>query len=329
MRQEEWLDFLEPDAEDLLEAEAFLWPKKKKGKLPKKKWMVLFAACLLFAALSTAVLAAKKTGGDGLLSWFQVADDSKRTIYEQLQLEPGMSAEDAGYTILVTDAASDGQDVYIMLDLTAPEGTELGDVYGLDFRPGLLSGGSQDADTADFLRGGWYAEVLAQPAPNRVTMLVSVSPSTRVDGKNLLLSIQGIREMADGEDRVLAEGEWELVLKIPVSGPKRIRQWTKANLDGEIYYVTSVEMTPLGIRIRAVKSAPLPVFGKESSWSKLSFEKAVISVQKKDGTRTEAISGSFGSSFLFCEKSIRWQEIVDAEEIASISIGGIPLKIEH
>lgn len=329
MRQEEWLDFLEPDAEDLLEAEAFLWPKKKKGKLPKKKWMVLFAACLLFAALSTAVLAAKKTGGDGLQSWLQVADDRKKTIFEQLQLEPGMSAEDAGYTILVTDAASDGQDVYIMLDITAPDNIELDNVYGLDFRPGLLSDGSQDTDTADFLRGGWYAGVLAQPEPNRVTMLVSVSPATRMDGKNVLLSIRGIREMADGEDRVLAEGKWELVLKLPVYRPKRIRQWTKVSLEGEVYYVTSVELTPLGIRISAVKSVPLPGLGEKDSWSKLSFEKAVISVQKKDGTRTEAISGSFGSSFLFCERSIRWQEIVDTEEIASVSIGGIPLKIRR
>lgn len=343
MKREEWMDFLEPDTADLLAAENCLEKRRNRKKIPGKKWLALAVACMLLAALSTAVLASQGNKEGILFSWFQVTDTRERQLLGEMALEAEACAQDKGFTIQVKEAVSDGQGVYAVLEITAPQTVSLKDVYSLDLKPMLLNNG-EDPAKAEVLRGGWYTSVLDWPEQNILTVLVSVEPAGVIAKKNLLLNICRIVEIKDGQDRTLAQGNWDLTVPVPGSVEKSVRQWTKISCGGEDYYVTKVKMTPLGVSISAVKKIPLSVLGKTAywkwkemtgtkdavpgGWSKASFDDAGLTVKLKDGGIAEIVSGGSSGRLAFCERNIRWQGIVDPEEIEEIRMGDTTLGIK-
>ena len=237
-------------------------------------------------------------------------------------MQAGMTAEDCGYQIRVEEAAGDGKQIYAVLEVTALQGDSLDHVYGLDLIPRVSKRETTDREEGFFSGGGWHTEVLEQTDANRMTLLLVLSLSEKRKEDYLLLDISGIREYVNGQDRALAEGSWRLSLPIPEDTGKTVRQWTKAVCGSDTYYVTAVELTPLGVGVEAVK------LKGPSGYSKESFDKAAITVVKKDGTEVKAYGGGQSSAFIFCRRELLWHEILDPEEIAQVRIGDTLLKVD-
>lgn len=322
MKREEWIDFLEPEAADLMQAEACFQKRERNRKVPRRKWPVLMAACLLLAGLSAGAFAAQKGAGEHLLSWFLADGEKEKELLREMSVQAGMRAEDSGYQIRIEEAVSDGKQIYAVLAVTSLEGNSLEDVYGLDLLPRITKKETIDRNEGSVPGGGWHTEILEQNDPNRMTMLLMLSLSERAEGKYLLLDISKIREIKDGQDQTLAEGSWRLSLPVPKNAGKTVRQWTRAVCGQDTYYVTAVELTPLGVEIKAVKT------GGQSGYSKESFQKASVTVVKKDGAVVEAYGEGGGGSFVFCRRQLSWHEIIDPEEITQVRIGDTVLKVD-
>lgn len=89
MKSEEWIDFLEPEEEDLMQAEVCFQKRKKNRKIPSGKWAVVLAACLLLAGLSVGAFAAQSAGGADLRSWFHADGEKEKRLLEKCPCRRG------------------------------------------------------------------------------------------------------------------------------------------------------------------------------------------------------------------------------------------------
>lgn len=366
MRQEVWMEYLEPDEADLLEAEALLWEdmgetrgaadsgtnlqlqsirsaKDSRKHLSGKRWLVLLAACML--TFGIAAVAASQNRNGWLSSYLQVSDKKEEELLWQMAAEVGASAEDAGYRIEVTECASDGNRIYALLTVTAPEDTTLDDrQYALEGMPWKVV--EESLGGADFLAGGGYIEDVDRPAQNQAAFLLVWDVNDPVRGKEVVLKITGIKAYADdGSETVVAQGQWELMLQIPEMKTKAVRQWTKTEAGEDTYYVHEVELTPLGIRIKAVKAVQFFTLWKTAEyavqksvlrqnpampegWSKEAFYELPVTVVYQDGSQEKITLQDNGSSGFSCEKSVIFEKkrIVDPGEIMEIRLGETVLK---
>lgn len=361
----EWVDYLEPFPEDLLEAQRFLDLEKEKPdgekekitgryRISAKRWVVLLAACMLVAGLAIGAFAADKGELSQIGSWFHVTDQSQWELLGQMRLETGQAAEDAGYRIGVEEAVSDGQNFCVLLTVTAPEGVVLKDSrYTLRERTELIKKQDKEGNVllSDALAGGGYMEMTGYPADNQVSFMMFYRyeemkkpfGSGSLEGKKILLTVDRISMEEGIEEKLLAEGEWKIILEVPKNCTKSVRQWTRAELEGERYYITSVSLSPLGISVKGMKAFSIgqllegveygikKAFGMNAAvpegWGKDAFGRAELTVQKKDGTEPEILSGGNGGQLFFCEKTVQWSRIVDTEDVEAVYLGDTPLKI--
>ena len=97
MKREEWMEYLEVEEQDLIEAEkAINSTGQPQRRLKGRRLVVLLAACMLMAACLAAAAAGMQRGTGPLASWFQVSDERTGELLDQLTQEPGTVAEDAG-----------------------------------------------------------------------------------------------------------------------------------------------------------------------------------------------------------------------------------------
>lgn len=375
MKREEWMEYLEPETVDLMEAEALLWkadgenrsrqrgadpagsetahvqsapPERRGGKrLSKRRWLVLLAACMLVAALGIAAAAAGGEQNGWFFSYFQVSGEKESALLGQMEAQAQTAAEDVGYRIEATESVSDGKRIYALLTVTAPEGA------GFDERQYALEGMpwkavSESLGGMSFLAGGGTIEEVGRPAQNQAAFLLVWDVAERINGQRIILRITGITAyLPDGSgEEAVAEGQWELELDIPEIETKKVRQWTRVRAGEENYYVTGVELTPLGARIRAVKAVRLSDLWKTAEyavrryvlrrdvplpegWGKEGFYGLPVSVRYRGGSEEEVLTQGGHGSFFSCEKSISFEQrrIVDPEEIEELRLGDVSLKI--
>lgn len=345
MKREEWMEYLEPDTEDLMEAEALLWETgKKSGKkrLTKKKWLVLLAACMLMAALGIGAAAGGKRQSEWFSSYFQTTDERTQELLERMQAGAGAAAKDAGYTIEVTEAVSDGREVYAVLTVTAPKGAALdAEGYGLTVNPYFWKEGKGGGRIMPGAGGGSTNEI-DRPAQNQVRFLMNWQ-FEKMEEKQLLLEVTQITAFEEEESRTLAEGEWTLLVDIPKGEVKTKRQLTKIQAMEETYYVYKVEAAATGVHISAVKRVRFSTLLKTAQyligqrdalpagWGKESFFALPVTIEYQDGT-AEVISApdsAYGRTF-FLGETVRYGDnrLRAPEEIAGIRLGDIVLWTE-
>lgn len=361
MKREEWMEYLEPDEADLMEAEALLWETDKKTakilkqekesaqrresrRLTKKKWLVLAAACMLTATLGLVAVAGGQTSDSWLSGFFQVSDKKTEELLTQMGAETGASAEDAGYRIEVTEAVSDGKGAYILLQVTALEGAvPEAEYHTLSVRPWLWKGEETEERTA--VTGGGYTEEIDRPGENQMTFLFAWDFQEKIEGKTLLLEIDRIEAYQNGEEGILADGKWELLVKLPKSSSKPVRQWKRVKTDEAAYHVYRVEISPLQITISSVKEVPLSSLWQTAKnylglqneriegWSKEDFADLPVTVIYQDGSQKVFDSSGGGTGnrgrMWLCEKTVHFEEnrILDPDEIREVRLGDTVLKI--
>lgn len=319
MKWEEWMEYLEAEEQDLIEAEKAInsTGQPQRRRLKGRRLVVLLAACMLMAACLAAAAAGMQRGTGPLASWFQVSDERTGELLDQLTLEPGTVAEDAGYVMEVTEAASDGKSVYAAITVTAPEGTVLdGEHYTLGMGvPWIMTDANGNGESCS---GGGGIHELARPGERQAVFLLEWDFHGNLKGKRLMLEILGIEEQNAEESHLLAEGNWTLLLDVPKSRTQSRLQWTRVQAEGDTYYVYKVEITPLGIHINALKRP-----GGETKAQKETFFELPVTVGYQDGSTEEASGEAAGSGGLFCEKIAHYEDgrLVDPEEIKEVWLG--------
>lgn len=351
MKREEWMEYLEPETEDLMEAEALLWGdsgEKKRGRTRnfRKKRFVLLAACVLLAAFGIVAAAGREQRNGWLSSYFNASEGRKQELLAQMDVGAEAAAEDAGWRIAAEECVSDGSHIYALLSVTAPEGAEF-DERQYCLEGSLLKKEDERLGGAGFLPGGGYIEDVGHPAPNRASFLFAWEVNGEIKGKEVILSITKIGAYGEGSptEEIVAEGNWELPLDIPEAETKTVRQWKRVTAGTETYYVYQVAVTPLGIRIRAWKSVPLSALWESAEyavkkyvlrrdaafpdgWQKEAFFALPVTAVYQDGTTEELWMQGSSSKGFTCEKSLSFEakKLVDPAEIKELRLGDVKLQ---
>lgn len=412
MKREEWMEYLEPDEADLMEAEALLWGgadamrecagagqecfnAKQKGtadaekmraqrnqgsddaeqmqpqghqgeafevkgaavarqtdpasshgrrRLSRKRWAVLFAACMLAAAFGIAAAASDQKQDGWLSSYFQAEGEKAGELLAQMAVETQAAAEDAGYRIEATECVSDGNSIYAVLKVTDTEGSGFDDrQYQLEGMPWKAA--DERLGGADFLAGGGYIEQIGRPAQDQAVFLLAWDVQEPIGGKQILLKLTGLIAYAeDGTEEVVAQGQWELPLEVPKAKEKTLRCFKKVEAGADTYYVKRVELTPLGVRIEAVKAVPFEKLWKTAEygvkkyvlhknaplpegWDKAEFEALSVSIAYPDGSWEEAEGQNNSGSGFSCEKGAFFKKLIDPDAVEAVRLGDTVIKI--
>ena len=254
----------------------------------------------------------------------EFSGEEEEELLERLEVESGTVVEDAGYTMQVTEAASDGKSVYAVVTVTAPEGEPLeGERYVLEAGVPWIMTDRKGSGYPCF--GGGGINEMGRPAQNKVSFLLDWDFQGNLKGKKLVLEISRIVEENEGGQRVLADGNWTLVMDVPKSRTKSRLQWTRVETEGDVYYVYRVEVTPLGIHIHAVKWP-----GGETGATKDSFLNLPVTIGYQDGSRGNGSGEAAGSGGLFCEKTVHYDgnRLMDPEKIREVWLGETGLKLD-
>ena len=109
---------------------------KLRFRLGKRRWIGAVAACALLFSLSTAAVATLSTD-ERLLKLLHADSQSQIAQMNEMATPLGISDTVDGYTLTLQEAINDQHHLWLLLDLTAPEGVVL-DAERLYFRKSWL-----------------------------------------------------------------------------------------------------------------------------------------------------------------------------------------------
>lgn len=298
---------------------------EKEEKRPVKKTsfgIMLFAAALVFGTVAAS--AAGYFQPDGRIARMLGAAPEN---WEGGGAAIQASQESDGWTLTVDQAVGDKNCAYILLNLTAPEGTALdAELYRLDC---LLE--------FDGVGGGcWGCTMLEDEdkADNRLSFLLDAATEGDLRDTTGHLKAGGLVEISDDDHvRELAGLTWELDFPMRyendpiVYRPDHTVQVEKGLVKGTIK-VETVEVTPLSVRVRCTSgdgilgrvtpvTAATPMTGA-----------VLLEVRDKEGNPIPVDSTSGRSGLHSLEEAMTFVPIIDPEQVAALSIDGVvvPLK---
>lgn len=228
--------------------------KKEEGTMKKRNMALLLMAGVLCAGAVVASAAA----------WFQMDKGLARELGakgDQVQGVGGTSIqtsrESEGWTLTVNQAVGDRNCAYLLLDLTAPEGTVLdADYYRLDMC--LLEFQKKHS-------GSWsWSTPLEDPdkTDNKISFLVDMKMDGDLRGAKGTLKASGLKvvwfdpeEKGNDREECLSQLEWELPFQLDYQDemttyrPQKTLHVERGLIKGDVT-VEKVEVGPLSMLIR-------------------------------------------------------------------------------
>ena len=281
-------------------------PGKKGEKTVKKSRLGLV---LLAAALCIGTVAASAA------VYFQVSQDCQ------------------GWTLTVNQAVGDRNCAYILLDLTAPEGTVLdADLYQIDCLMAFENsrGGSY----------GWGQMEDGDKTDNRVSFLIHTTMEGDLRRSVGVLKATGLKAvtfLGDGAEDDLVEQTADLAwaVKFPMEyqddpityRPGQTVSVKKGAIEGRIK-VEKVEITPLSVLVKLSSSDG--ILGRVEALTEGTPRAGAILVEVRDKAGNTILPHSTGATPRgnTQEVVLAFQPMIDPDEIASIVLDGVEIPLE-
>lgn len=318
-----------------LEKAGIAAPEKGKGKAMKRS---RFALCLLAGVVCAGAVVASAA------AYFQLDSRMARTLgaesegRQSLLRESGnaiqTSQESQGWTLTVNQAVGDRNCSYLLLDLTAPEGTALdADYYLMD---DLLPVFERDAD------GGWGWECLEDEdkTDNKISFLLNMSRSSDLRSAKGILRAKGVRAVrfgleGSGNDQVerLVEAQWEVPFQldyrdqVTTCRPKQTVELEKGRIKGSVT-VEKVELTPLSMAVTFSGGEDIleQLDALSPDWPLLEGE-IPLEVRDREGNLLYFHSSSDRKRGNRTEKVLIFSRSIDPADVAALVIDGIEVPL--
>lgn len=285
----------------------------KAGRLHKRYGLLLAAAVLACASVTAAAA--------GIMGWHERLSDyfgTEKELEDKLSMQHVAIPQDAvtegeGLKFQALQAVRTDTYFYFLVEVTVPDGIEWnGDILfeeceavGTDYRcvPGFVSDSFADDRVLLELQVLYDEPAAGQPAAENEEL--------RIRLKNLIQTRQ-LEKTA-----CLAEGEWELLLRLPPAEADTVRFYPEGAITfgGHELYFTKVDISPFRIRLYADKETAL-----HAAWGQ---PVALAGIRYEDETVVEEsglcfnIAGHTDAAGEFCfEMSL--QNAVDPGRVAGI-----------
>lgn len=331
-------------------------------KMKKKKFTILAAAAAL-AVSSITVGATVYFHWDERLAEYLNADQSQQQLAQGAGAQVAQTVSDGGVSATVLQTLSDQYGMYILVEMTLPEGMAWQDNYTFE---------RMDVVIPDAKYTGWSFQVLGKEN-NRVTLLFETNGDVDLNGKEISLNLQNISTAREGQFTPVIEGSWQfgwtaafqdLSRKVDCSGVY-IRE--SAGEDAPLYQVEQLLISPISLNL-SVNSGPVrgPVTGTIQEDGTIILDWGTGSeVTAVPDTKTESVDGQElpdfftyrveggeenSSTLVLTMKDgtqlrtedqymavngdgtgrIRWNfgQIVDPEQVESVTINGVTIPLD-
>ena len=284
---------------------------KLRFRLGKRRWIGAVAACALLFSLSTAAVATLSTD-ERLLKLLHADSQSQIAQMNEMATPLGISDTVDGYTLTLQEAINDQHHLWLLLDLTAPEGVVL-DAERLYFRKSWLhfeKMGSHGYTT--------YTLPDENPTDNQVSFMMEINTRRTVTNNPITLEKGdlGLSNWADGEEQwtQLSKGSWKFEFVVPDNDTTiSMWQWKVLEHGDKNFLLTKMEVSPLSITLKT----------RRLEWDIYAMlREEPVQVYLKSGEMIELSSNSSGGGGLVMDFSYTMPEPIDLAEIDHVVFCG-------
>ncbi len=209
----------------------------------------MLAFCLVAVmTLAFGSMALANVVFDGRLAAFFGANEQQAEMLAGHSGTVLVSDKNAGGEITATQVLGDSHNIFVQLEVAAPEGTKLDAPWYL-FQSAYASINGVNSM-------GYSFDLLADddPADNRISMLLSLDASREIIGKTLKLQLHDLYTGDADTEWTVAAGEWELDIPLNFTTLAENYHLTQpvqlATADGDIA-ITDMEISPLTVNLSA------------------------------------------------------------------------------
>jgi len=283
-----------------------------------KKRRVLMAALIAVFAFASTAFAAEIFQWDTRISNYLGIGERDLEELSGGGMNVGVSAENDGVEIKAVQTIGDANNIYILLDITAPEGTVIDPNTRFDMIYLQVEGAQSLGYSCDMVPDG-------NDLDNKATMMISMDANNKINNKIINLKFKDMGHYIQGSGEVVSDfnGEWELNWKLDYQDiSKKYKIGKELEVRGETVRVDSASISPIALNIalsgdffREYDSIP-PVPG-EGDLIELK------AVKFKDGSiLTQEDASSWGTSIHGSEYVInmKMKQLIDADQIQSITL---------
>ena len=281
--------------------------------------------------LTTTAFAAKVMGLDWRLLDFLGAGEQAETIIAGAQVV-NKTVRNADSSLTVREVLGDRNNMYILLNFTAPEGTAL-DAYGYRFRGGHLKIGAG---------GGWYSSGYtkledADSEDNSLDLVLMVTTDGISTGETMTMELTDLEAAAGyGEPYVSLglSGTWKV--RFPLDYTDCSRNWTglwkPVTLYGQEVAVTEVSVSPLSVTVKGSGKNLREVMDAARASEGEGF--FPVTLRFRDGTCLTT-SSEAGDSYTILTSDMsldfytNWtfHKVIDPEQVESIEFFGVSIPV--
>ncbi len=301
----------------------------KRKRWSKRGISILIAAAIGVSTLSVAVAAAFEMS-PAFQKFFGVSQESDIALLNAASGQVVASDTKGGYTVDVLGVVGDQRCVNILLELTAPEGEIVTDMYRFAASRIWL-------DAVDSM--GWYVSQIEDenPVDNKGSYVVSCTTGDNFSGEkaNLILGnlVDGstASEDPDGNGELLEVGEWNLEFTMDYRDTSKTYKVNREfPFNGEMVTLKSMSLSPLSVSFELQSKLDLENLEMSGKGNLLTDESGEydVSIQMKDGTVFREFTGSgTGSEGLKSVATIQFAKVIDPADIISVTYRGLTIPV--
>ena len=242
------------------------------------------------------------------------------------------AASSAGCEVTVKQVIGDSNLVYVLMDITAPEGTV--------FDKARYSFEEFDFDAGQGFSNASFRTVEIPGRKNRVSLVLGVMTNQTLMGKTAHLKLKDLQaaEAFPGAFETVFSGEWEFSFPLnfqPYSDEQAVH--VPVSIEGYPAEIRSVSVSPISVALK-IDSA----FAKEISEKRPALGESMgpneyvdaypITIHYQDGTceATRLFDGMYRADYYAGEILVikTFQNVINEKEISSVSFFGAEIPLE-
>ncbi|QOX63490.1 hypothetical protein FRZ06_09070 [Anoxybacterium hadale] len=297
----------------------------EKVRFPGRRKRILLASLAALCVFASTAFAAELFQWDSRISnYFEISDENQGDL-SGAGMNVGVKDENGGVTIEAVQTIGDASNMYILLDVTVPEGQVLHPQTGFDMIYLKVEGATGMGYSCDLLPDD-------DPSDNKGTLLLSMEANSNINDKEIELKFVNLRyyDMESGEMIPDHEGEWILSWKLNYHDvSKNFKVGKDIVVNGETVRVDSVSISPIALNVKISgdyikKYDSVPPNPSDGDLIEIS------SVNLKDGTvLTKDDSLGWGTSIdgKAYVINMKMRELLDPEGIDSIVLNDTVFKL--
>lgn len=305
----------------------------EKSATPRKHGslrIALIAAAMAVCLLATTAFAVKVMGLDWRLLELLGAGEQAETLIAGAQVVD-KTVWDAGSSLTVREVLGDRNNIYILLNFTAPKGTTL-DADAYRFRGEHLT-----LDAGD----GWYFSGYTKledtdSGDSSLDLVLKVTTDDISTGGTVTLEMKDLEAAASyGEPYVSLglPGTWKVSFPLEYTDCSRTRTglWEPVTLYGQVVEVTEISVSPLSVMVKGGGKNLQEVMDANRAAGEDGF--FPVTLRFRDGTylTTSREAGDNGNTVMNGGKDFytNWtfHKVIDPEMVESIEFFGVSIPV--